>query len=142
MIDSGLYALLAADNGGDAIDQLAGGRVFAVEGPPDMAEMPYLVYSFVGGLAAPALTSSGVLRQRVQIDAFAAQASGTVQPGTIAAMLRNAVIPRVDGWREMLADGTNVLNAIVLNPGTDFCTEQRVFRCMCEFYIDYTLPTS
>jgi hypothetical protein len=63
-------------------------------------------------------------------------------PGQVARAIRAAVIAALDGWSATLSDGTRVLDTTVLNPGTDFCSEQRIFRCMCEFYVLYTLPTA
>ena len=139
MIDEGIYSLLAADAG---VSALVDGRIYAVEGPPDATKMPYVVYRFVGGLASPTLSTSGVLRQRVEVDAYAAASSAGLQPGTVAAKIRRAVIAALNGWQQTLSDGTRVLDTYLVNPGTDFCTEQMIFRCMSEFYVDYTLPAS
>lgn len=139
MIDEGIYSLLAADAG---VSALVDGRIYAVEGPPDATKMPYVVYRFVGGSASPTLSTSGVLRQRVEVDAYAAAPSAGLQPGTVAAKIRTAVIAALNGWQQTLSDGTRVLDTYLVNPGTDFCTEQMIFRCMVEFYVDYTLPAS
>lgn len=139
MIDAGLYALLAADSG---VSALVGTNIFAGAAPDDAAQYPCIVYSFVGGSSDPTLSTSGVIRQRVQIDCFAASPSGSSSPGTVAAAIRAAVIEAVNGWQQLLGDGTNVLDAELLNPGTDFVSEDRIFRAMCEFYILYTFPTT
>lgn len=131
MIDSGLYQLLAADAGVSAI---CAGRIFSVDIPPDNQQLPALAYSMVGGAATPTFTTSGVFRQRVQLDAFGDSYDD-------AASLRAAGITAVNGWCAVLSDGTRVLSASLLNPGTDFCGEDRIFRCMCEFYILHTLPS-
>ena len=130
MIQEGLKALLAANAG---VSALVAGRIFPVLGPPDIGQMPYVVYVCVGGSSEPSLSTSGVLRQRIEINAHA-------ETYGAAAVLRAAIISAVNGWNETLADGTHVLNTTLLNPGTDFCGEDRIFRCMVEFYVLYTLP--
>lgn len=130
MIDQGLYALLAADA---AVSAIVAGRVFRMKAPPDLTQLPCLVYSFVGGAAEPTLRSRGVYRQRVQMDALALDADTVAQ-------LRTATLTALDGWTATLDDGTRVLDTQVLNPGTDFADEDRIFRCMAEFYVWYTNP--
>jgi hypothetical protein len=138
MIDAGIYALLVADT---SVHALVGDRIYAVAGPDDAAQMPYVVYSFVGGSNEQTLRGGGVSRQRVQVDAYAIQSANCADPAGTAAAIRTAVIRALDGWQSVLSDAT-VLNTNLLNPGTDFCTEQRIFRCMCEFYVLYTLASS
>lgn len=142
MIEEGLVALLTAANGGDAIDTYVAGDVFGDSAPPDQTALPCLCYSLVGGASEPTLNGPGVIRQRIEINALAMQPAGGIGPRAIAGKIRAAVIARLNGWQHTLTDGTVVLNAVLLNPGTDFVTEERVFRCMCEFYVLYTLPTS
>lgn len=137
MIDAGLYALLAADSG---VAALVGANIFAGDAPDDDAMYPCVTYSFVGGSSNPTLSTSGTIRQRVEINGHAMLPSGTMAAGSVAAAIRAAVIKAVNGWQQLLSDGTNVLSADLLNPGTDFVSEQRIFRCMCEFYVLYTLP--
>lgn len=137
MIETGLYALLAADAG---VSALVAGRVYSGAAPDDLAQYPCVVYSMVGGSSEPTLNTPGMIRQRVQIDGFAASPSGANTPGTIAAQIRAAVIAALSGWQQTLGDGTNVSNTVLLNPGTDFVSEQRIFRCMCEFYVLFTYP--
>jgi Protein of unknown function (DUF3168) len=132
MIDEGLYALLAADDGVLAI---VNARIFQVAVPEDLDQYPCVGYSFVGGASDPTFTTSGVIRQRVELNAY------SVNPSE-AANLRAAIIKAVNGWQQTLSDGTNVLNTYLLNPGTDFVGEDKIFRRMCEFYVLYTLPTS
>jgi hypothetical protein len=137
MVDQGLFALLAADPGVAAL--VPQGQIFAGDAPDDFALYPCISYSLVGGSSAPTLSTSGVIRQRIEINSCAAQPANNLSPGTLAAQIRAAVITAVNGWQQKLPDGTNVLNATLLNPGTDFISEQRIFRCMCEFYVLYTL---
>jgi len=139
VIDAGLYALLS---GNSAVAALVGAQIFAGDAPDDISQYPCIAYSFVGGSADPTMATSGMIRQRVQIDAFAALPSGGLSAGSVAAAIRCAAIKAVNGWQQLLSDGTNVSNAVLLNPGTDFVSEDRIFRCMCEFYVLYTLPTS
>jgi hypothetical protein len=144
MIEEGLVALLQANNGGDAIDTYVtpAGGIFGDDAPPDLASMPCITYAFVGGSSDPTSNTSGVLRQRVELNAQVVNPANSLSPRAIAGKIRRAIILRVNGWQEnnVGGDGTNVLNAVLLNPGTDFVTEERIFRMMCEFYVLYTLP--
>ena len=144
MIDAGLYALLAGNSALTALLAATNSQpcIFAGDAPDDLALYPSVAYSFVGGSADPTMQTTGMIRQRVQIDAFATVPSGGLSAGSVAAAIRAAVIKAVNGWQQVLGDGTNVLNAVLLNPGTDFVSEDRIFRAMCEFYILFTLPTS
>jgi hypothetical protein len=138
VIEAGIYALLAADAG---VSALVAGRIFQGVAPSDQSQYPCVVCSFVGGSSEPTFQGAGMIRQRVQIDAFAAVPSGTNSPGTVAANIRAAVIRALNGWQQTaLDDGTFVSSAVLLNPGTDFVSEQRIFRCMCEFYVLFTIP--
>jgi hypothetical protein len=130
VIDEGLYALLSNDPGVIAI---AGQKIYQVSWPTDLSMLPCVVYSFVGGSVDHTLDTSGVVTQRVELNALSLNASE-------AARLRAAVITAMDELPGLLPDGTNILNAELLNPGTDFAGEDRVFRRMCEFYVLYTLP--
>jgi hypothetical protein len=130
MIDAGLYTLLSGDS---ALTALATGGIFAVAAPDDASKYPCVAYSFVGGSAEPTMNTSGVYRQRIELN-------GLAFDRPTAAAIRAAIIKALDGWRQLLGDGTNVITAEVLNPGTDFISEQRIFRCLVEFYVHYTLP--
>ncbi len=145
MIAQGLYSLLSASQGGDAVDTYVAGRIFAGAAPDDLTQYPCIAYSFVGGASEPALTSSGVVRQRVEVNAFAVMPDvvNSLQPYDVAGKIRMAIIKRINGWQQnsVGGDATNVLDASLLNPGTDFVTEDRIFRCLCEFYVLYTLPS-
>ena len=147
MIQEGIYELLAANVG---ISALVGTQIFVGDAPPDLKQYPCITYSLVGGSWDPTLRNSGTIRQRVEFNGHAAAASGGNGPAKVAAQIRQAVILAVlktlhplDGAGSvLLADGTRVVDVKLLNPGTDFVTEDRIFRCMCEFYVYYTLPTS
>ena len=143
MIDAGLYALLAGNSALTALLAAVNSQpaIFAGDAPDDLALYPCVAYSLVGGSSEATMQTSGMIRQRVQIDAFAAAGSGGNSAGTIAANIRAAVIAAVNGWQQLLGDGTNIGNAELVNPGTDFVSEQRIFRAMCEFRVHYTLPS-
>ena len=130
MIQKGIFAELAADTG---IASIAGDRFFEVASPPDLTQFPCLVLTLVGGAVEQTLSTSGVVRQRVEISAFAIDYA-------TAATLREAVKSVLDGWSQKLDDGLDVITTLLLNPGTDMVSEERIFRCMVEFYILYTLP--
>lgn len=137
MIQEGLHALLAADT---SVAAIVNGRIFEILAPDDRQLYPCLSYTLVGGSSEPTMGTSGVLRERIEINALCLEPAAGKSPYTIAAYLRAAVIQAVNGWQQNLSDGTRVLNTVLLNPGTDFCTEDRIFRCMVEFYVLYTLP--
>ena len=141
MIEAGLSALLL---GNSAVAAIAGAKVFFGDAPPDPTQYPCVAISMVGGSSDPTFSSNGMIRQRVELNAFAnAPDSGGNSPRTVAGNLRAAVIAALSGWQQLLSDGTCVSNAVLLNPGTDFGPgEDRIFRCMCEFYVLFTLPTS
>lgn len=136
MIDEGIYARLAADAG---VSAWVGGHIYAVEGPPDATKMPYVTYRFVGGSNEGTFDTSGVFHQRVEVNAHVAAPKNGLQPGTVAAKIRRAVIAAMKGWSQVLPDGTHVTDTHIANPGIDFCSGQMIFRCMVEFRVDYTL---
>jgi hypothetical protein len=130
MLAEGLYALLS----GSAVAALAQGGIYPGAAPDDQAQYPCVSYSLVGGSADPGLTTTGVIRQRVELNGFSFNSYAE------AAQIRAAIIAALDGWQLTLSDGVRILDAYLLNPGTDFVSEQRCFRCMVEFYVLYTLP--
>lgn len=132
MIGAGIYAQLT---GNAAVAAIIGARVFSSVGVPDQTQLPCLVVSLVGGAVAPTLTSSGVIRQRVQIDALSLDSDQ-------CDALSDAVIAAMDGWSGAQSNGANVLDTLIANPGTEFADEERIFRQMTEFYVLYTLPAS
>jgi hypothetical protein len=130
-MDKGLYALLAADSGIAAITA----NVFRGAAPPDPQRYPCLTYRFVGGASEPTNDTSGVIRQRVEVNAL------SFDPEQASDLLA-AAIACLNGWQAELGDGTNVLNTLLLNPGTDIDDgEDLLFRRMAEFYVLYTLPS-
>ena len=144
MIDAGLYALLSSNSALTSLLASVNGQpaIFAGAAPDDLAMYPCVSYAFVGGSSDPTMGTPGMIRQRIEINGFAGMPSGGLSAGSVAAAIRSAVIKAVNGWQQVLSDGTNVSNAVLLNPGTDFVSEDRIFRAMCEFYVLYTLPTS
>jgi hypothetical protein len=126
-----MFAVLAGNSG---VTGLVGERFFEGDAPDDLAQYPCLTLALVGGSSTPTLNTSGTVRQRVELNGFA-----LTYPAADA--IRSAIIAALNGWQETLEDGTNVLETSLLNPGTDFVSEQRIFRCLVEFYVLYTLPT-
>lgn len=131
MMQAGLIAQLTGNAG---VAALIGARVFEGAAPDDLAEYPCISFSLVGGSAGPTMNTSGSLRQRVEVNGFAVDYP-------TAAAIRLAFLQALDGWAQKLSDGTNILGTVILNPGTDFVSEQRIFRCMAEFYVTFTLPS-
>lgn len=130
MIDAGIVSVLSGDA---TVTAICATRFFQMDAPPDVAEMPCLTYMFVGGSSQPTLGTSGVIRQRVQLDAHSLDAD---KAKDLSAAIVNALL----GWSGTLTNGVHVLLTELLNPGTDFVNEQRIFRRMVEFYVSYTLP--
>lgn len=137
MIDAGIYQQLS---GNAAITAIVGSEIFAGGAPPDRKTFPRVVYKLVGGSSDPTLATSGTIRQRVQIDSEAVDpdASGDA-PGDIAVQLCDLVIATLNGWQGKIPNGPNVLNTWLINPGTDYLDEDRIFGRLCEFYVLYTL---
>lgn len=130
-LPQGLFALLTGDSG---VAALIATRMYPVE-LPEGEQLPALLYRFVGGKSSPTLTTSGMQRARVQFDCF-----GDTYDD--ASSLRAAVVGALNGYVGTLADGTELQNADVMGPGTDFFDDDpRSFRCMVEFYLYYTLQT-
>lgn len=133
MIQEGLVARLLADPGVSAI---AGANVYVMLAPDDaQAKYPCLSYALVGGDNALQYETRGNRHQRVEVNAHAFTAKQ-------AAELREAVIVALDGWTEVLPDGNVVYACYLANPGIDFLGEDRIFRCLVEFYVDYNPPTT
>jgi hypothetical protein len=130
VLQEGLFALLAADAG---VSGFVGSRIYAGAAPDDLKAYPCVEYSLVGGSASSTFKTTGVLQQRVEINGFSFTSYAE------AAKIRQAAIKALIGWSQALGDGTTILDAELLNPGTDFVSEQRCFRCMAEFYVLYTL---
>jgi hypothetical protein len=142
VIGQGLYQVLAANCGGDAIDTYVAGRIFYDAAPPDLSQLPCIAFNMIGGSSEPTFDTSGMIAHRVEINGLAVMpdTENNLQPSEIAGAIREAIIQRLNGWQQHLSDGTDVSMTELVNPGTDFVTEQRVFRAMCEFRFHYTLP--
>lgn len=136
MIDEGLVALLAADTGVQGILGFsAAGSIYQSVMPEDRTLLPCIVYQFVGGSSTPTLGTSGVQRSRVQVDCWATTADASKQ-------LADAVRKALNGYQGTLQDGTPLLDAWILSPGTDyFSDDSRFFRRMLEFYLMYTFTS-
>lgn len=133
MIEEGLVALL---NTSTPLLAIVGGNIFFGDAPPDMKDYPCIAYKGVGGSSDSTFKTSGVTRQRIEVGGMSFKSPGQ------AALIASIVYNLVDGWKQVLGDGTTVINTITLNPGIDFVTEQRMFRRIVEFYVDYTQPAS
>ena len=131
MLQEGLYSLLKNDSG---VTALVNGRIFAGDAPDDGGQYPCIAYKLVGGMSGQTLDTTGVSRQRLEIDAYSFNSAAE------AAKIRAAAAKAIEGWSELLGDGINILDALSVNPGTDLVTEQRYFWCMAEFYVLYTQP--
>jgi hypothetical protein len=126
-----MVARLLADPGVSAI---AGANVFVMLAPDEtQANYPCVSYALVGGSLARDFQSFGVRRQRIELNAHAFTAAE-------AARLREAVIVALQDWKEVLPDGNTVIDCYLANPGIDFLGEDRIFRCLVEFYVDYNPP--
>lgn len=134
-------ALVAAMQASAALQSLIGTspmRIFEVAAPPDLQQYPCLSFAFVGGSAQELLspTSKAVPRQRFEVNGLALSYS-------IAAQIRaEAILALKAAAAQICADGSGLLAVNLLNPGTDLVSEDRVFRCLAEFYVFSTLPSS
>ncbi|HKD60544.1 MAG TPA: DUF3168 domain-containing protein [Terracidiphilus sp.] len=137
LLQEGLAALLAADA---SILGLVGSRIYGVLAPDDAAQYPCCSYSLIGGTAETTLDGVVVREARLELNGF------SLNSYREANTIREALIAAVDGWTATLGAGlqigaptTQILEVTLLNPGTDFCSVQRVFRCLCEFRVLYTV---
>lgn len=134
MIDTAVYQVLAGSIGVTSISP----RVYFMAAPDDATQYPCSEYKLVGGASEAGLTTTGVLRARVEINAYGFDAE-VVANLSLQQVL--AVESLNAGGTTQLADRVRLLSVELLNPGTDFVTEQRIFRRMVEFYVFYTLPS-
>jgi hypothetical protein len=132
VIQEGLVARLLANQGVSAI---AGANIYAMLASDEsQLNYPCVSYALVGGDNALQYETRGNRHQRIELNAHAFAYSD-------AARLREAVIVALDGWKEVLPDGNDVFACYLANPGIDFLGEDRIFRCLVEFYVDYNPPT-
>jgi hypothetical protein len=132
LIQEGLFARLAADAG---VLALVGGNIFAGAAPDDLSLYPCASYTFVGGSDAVTFSGKHETRSRVELNGHALTYAA-------AAKIRLAIIKALDGWAATLTDGTVVTATTLINPGLDFVGEDRIFRHLVEFYVDFNPPTS
>jgi hypothetical protein len=131
MIQEGMVAKLLADPGVSAI---AGLNVYAMLAPDEsLLFYPCVSYSFVGGSQELTFTNRGYRQQRVELNAHAMSYA-------VAAQLRAAIIVALQDWKAVLSDGTDVIGTNLVNPGIDFLGDDRIFRCLVEFYVNYNSP--
>ena len=132
MIQTGIAARLLADPGVAAI---AGANVYVMLAPDEsQLNFPCVSYAFVGGAQDLTFDRCGNRHQRVELNAHAFTYAD-------AAALREAIIVALQDWKQVLSDGTDITATYLVNPGIDFCGEDRIFRCLVEFYVDYNSPT-
>lgn len=133
MIQTGIFSLITGFPG---VAALIGTRCYPVT-LPENPTLPALRYQFAGGSSEPTFETSGMQKARIQFDAFAETADAAIA-------LRDALIgtqgsPALNGYRGFLGDGTYLQEAQLVGPGTDyFETDPRQYRCMMEFYLEYT----
>jgi hypothetical protein len=131
VIQEGIVARLLADPGVAAI---AGGNIFAMLAPDEsLLFYPCVSYALVGGSQELTFTNFGYRQQRIELNAHALSYAA-------AAQLRAAVIVALQDWKQILADGTDIIGTNLVNPGIDFLGEDRIFRCLVEFYVNYNSP--
>lgn len=124
-------ARLLADPGVSAI---AGTNIYAMLAPSEsQLSYPCVSYALVGGDLARDWSTFGTRHQRVEINAHAFTAID-------ASKLREAVVVAMQDWKQVLPDGIDVIDCYLANPGIDFMGEDRIFRALVEFYIDFNPP--
>lgn len=127
-----MVARLIADPGVAAI---VGSNIYAVLATDEsQLSYPCVSYTLVGGSVGFTTRNQGNCHQRVELNALAFTYAG-------AATLRAAIIRALMDWKQVLSDGTDVTGTYLVNPGIDFAAEDRIFRCLVEFYVDYNIPT-
>src|SRR5215472_2187394 len=102
MLQEGLAALLAANG---AVSAIAGDRIFAVVASDDAAQYPCVSYALVGGTSDPTLDGPGMRAARLELNGFSLNSYAE------AHRLREALIAAVDGWAQVLSDGTTISTA-------------------------------
>lgn len=131
MIQEGIVARLLADPGVAAI---AAGNIYAMLAPPDsLLSYPCVSYALVGGSQELTFTTFGYRQERIELNALALNYAQ-------AARLRAAIIVALQDWKGVLPDGTDVIGTNLATTGIDFCGDDRIFRCLVEFYVNYNSP--
>lgn len=128
MLAEAIFARLAADAG---VTALVSDRIFGGLASDNGTDYPCADYSFIGGAVETTLDNLDVFEQRVELNGLSFGGYDE------ASKIRAAITAALNHWTEDLADGTRILDVTIVNPGTDFVSEQRCFRCLVEFLILY-----
>lgn len=127
-----MVARLLADPG---IAAIAGDNIYALLASSEsQLSYPCISYTLVGGSVGLTTRNQGNVHQRIELNALAFTYAA-------AAQLRAAIIKALSDWKQLLPDGIDVTGTFLVNPGIDFAAEDRIFRCLVEFYVDYNIAT-
>lgn len=129
MLEAGLESLLRADT---TFAALVGTRIYPVQGPPSNPTYPYVVYQNAPS-PATAYTFEGRRLQdkTIQFDVYAR----TYKEGKVIFAAIEGVL---SGFSGLLPDGTRVLFATQVNEMDNFDKDQRSYRSVCEYQIQYS----
>lgn len=130
MIDAGLFHLLSTAT---AITDICQTRIFPVLLPTG-PDYPAVTYQLISATPQPTLNTSGFQRWRIQFDCWGKSYAD-------AAGLRAALVKTLNGFQGVLSDGTRLQNADFLQLTDFFADDARVYRCMVEFYLYFTLSS-
>jgi hypothetical protein len=91
---------------------------------------PLIEFKEIAGKANPTWDTSGMQRDRFQFDCYGERKSD-------AALLRDALRKTLNGYNGLLSDGTLLQNAILINKGSSYSDDPRIYSCTLEFYLLY-----
>jgi hypothetical protein len=131
MLEQGLVNLLISDAG---VSALISDRLYPVAGPPDNPTFPYATYMAVP-VAESDYTFDGAesRRKTIQFDVWGNQFSDGLN---ILIAIRNVL----SGYAGTLNEGTRVLFASRGNEMDNFDVDQRTYRTVCDYEIEFSEP--
>jgi hypothetical protein len=126
MIEAGLYTLLSTAS---PIVAICSTRIYP-DVRPTSPVYPLMEFKEIGGIARPTFNTSGMQRDRFQFDCFGQRKSD-------AAALRDALRQTLNGYQGLLSDGTFLQNAWLINKGSSYSDDPRIYCATYEFYLLY-----
>lgn len=130
MIEAGLYNLLSTAT---AITALCQTRIYP-DVRPTSPQYPLIEFKEIGGKADPTLDTSGMQRDRFQFDCCGLTKSA-------AATLRDALRLTLNGYNGLLSDGTYLQDAVLINKGSSYSDDPRIYCATYEFYLLYNFTS-
>jgi hypothetical protein len=130
MIEAGFITLLLNE---PSISALVGANIKPLILPTN-SPIPAITYQIVGGQSTPTLTTIGLQKIRVQLDCWG-------ESYLHAATVRSALIKFLNLRSAALSDGTYLQSAQLIQPLDFFDEGGELYRCGCEFYLYFNLPS-